>query len=188
LFEPVYRKRLRPSVKSLCFSIGLLCVALLAAVFLVPFGGEIYFPILIAAFIALGISLFRVRGLRTGLPPPYGSGSVTRIDARRTARDGILLVVGMLVVMVGLFGSVLVVDPALFFFPVTFGLVIGLPLSQVAFFGIIASLESRENGRIYSVTEETTEEGEPVLLKSLQLKPTGEKSKPLGALVDAPTG
>lgn len=175
MFEPVYKKRVRPSLKSLFFSAAVSSAALCVTVLLSSYSFAVYAPFLIAALVALGVSLFRLRGVRSGLPLPYGKGTVTRIDARRTARDGLLMVFGTLLLTVALFGSVFVASPTVLFFPVAFGLMLGLPLSEVIFFGLTARLESLSGSRIFLITEETTEEGKAVLVKSIELKPASEK-------------
>jgi hypothetical protein len=175
------RKRVRPSLKSLFFSVVVCLAALYLTLFLGPFGSGAYVPVLIAAVIALGVSLLRLRGLLAGLPPPYGRGKVTRIDSRRTARDGVLLILGSAFLIVALFGSVLVVKPSEFFFPAIFGLMLGFPLSVAVFFGFTAGLESRTKSRIFSVAAETKEGGKAVLVKSVELRPARKDSRPPGA-------
>lgn len=178
MFSFGHGRRVRPSLKSLSFSVVFSLVTLYLTVFLGLFGGWVFVPILIAALVALGVALFRLRGVAAGLPPPRGKGSVTRIDARRTMRDGILILVGGSLLMIGLFGSVFLVSPSVFFFPVVFGLMSGLPLSVVAFFGLTAWLENKNGGRIFFVTVETTEGGKTVLVKSVELRPVRDEGLP----------
>ena len=177
MYETGYRKRIRPSLRSFSFSTAFFLAALCATIVLDPFGNAIYFPILIAALVASGVSMFRLSGLRSSLPPPYGKGKVTRIDSRRTARDGILILLGGVLSMMGLFASVLLVRPALFFFPATFGLMLGLPVSQVIFFGAVTRFENASGSKIFSITEETTEEGKEVLVKSIELRPVSNSRR-----------
>lgn len=171
MFETAYRRRARPSIKSVTFSAALAAIAVLFAAWTGLFGLQFYAPAAIALFSAFAVLIFRVRGLRAALPKPYGLGRVTRIDPRRSARDGALIVVGGFASLVGVFASAFFLNPFLVFFPLTFGLMAGLPLSQLLYFAAVMRFEAAAGARIYTVTEDSTEDGVAVLLRSAELSP-----------------
>lgn len=164
-------KRARPSVRSLAFS---LAVCLLGVYFTVTaglFGALLYVPLAVAVGVGLAVCAFRSRGLLLSLPSPYGRGKITRIDARSTYRDGILLMVGGVASVAGIFASVYFVSPFILFFPLTFGLMIGLPLSQPLYYASVRYFEGISKSRIFVMTEEVTENDRTVLLKTAELRP-----------------
>ncbi len=171
MFEPAYRRRAKPSARNLVFSLVVFAAALTFTLAAGLFGSRVYLPLAVGAASALGVAFVRTRGVRLGLPKPYGSSRVIRIDSKRSARDGLLLVLGGIVVILGLFGSVELVSPFLFFFPVTFGLMMGLPLSQALFFALVSRLEGATHSTIFIITEDITENGKEVLLKSIEAAP-----------------
>ena len=171
MFETAYRRRARPSIKSAVFSAALAAIAVLFAAWTGLFGLQLYAPAAVALLSAFAVLIFRVRGLRAALPKPYGLGKVTRIDSRRSARDGVLIVVGGFASLVGVFASAYFLNPFLVFFPLTFGLMIGLPLSQLLYLASVMRFEAMAGGKIYTVSEESTEDGAAVLLKSTELSP-----------------
>ncbi len=174
MFEPVYRKRVRPSPRSLVYSSAVLAVIVVFTLAINPFAGAIYIPFAIGGAIAVVVALIRQRGVRSGLPPPYGQGKVQRIDARKTARDAMFLIAGSALAFVGVFGSVIVVSPYLLFFPVVYGMMFGLPLSEVLFYLVISRIERTSAGRIYMTTEQATEGGVTLLVKSIELRQTAQ--------------
>ena len=122
-----------------------------------------------AAALALSVYLFRSFTLKSGMPPPYGRGEVTKLDSRRSMRDGVLIVLGGAGSLFAVFATAYLFNPFLVFFPLVLGLMMGLPLSQVLYFLHVGRLEQITRSRIYSVTEESFEDGMPVLLKSIEL-------------------
>ncbi len=169
MFETTYRRRVRPSRTSLVYSASLAVVTALFALWTGIIGLQLYAPAAIAAASALAILLFRVRNLRLAFPHPYGQGRVTKIDSRKSMRDGVLIIVGAALSIGGVFASAYLVSPLLIFFPVVIGLMIGLPCSQLLFFAFVLSSERAVGSKIYAVSEETTEDGRAVLLKSVEL-------------------
>jgi hypothetical protein len=168
MFSSDQRRRLRPSLKSL----GLSLVVCPSALYLgwQFFGNLFYAPLLAALAVALAPTWFRMRGLRSSLPEPYGNGRVSTIDASAAARSGLLIVLVGMISMVGLMGSVFILPPVVFFVLV-FGLMAGLPLNEVVFFGLVTRLERKTHSRIFAVTEETSESGRTVLVKTVELTP-----------------
>ncbi len=171
MFEPVYMRRARPSIASLAFSLAVCGAGLAFTVYAGLFGALLYVPLAIAAVIGIAICAYRFGGLRASLPKPYGEGRVTRIDATATYRHGVLIMVGGVLALVAMFGSVYLVSPFILFFPLVFGLMIGLPLSQALYYASVMRLEERAKGRIFVMTEEVTENDQAVLLKTAELRP-----------------
>lgn len=134
---------------------------------------QFYLPIVATASVCGIVSWFRVRGLRMALPEPYGAGRVSTIDAKSTVRSGLMIVLGGVLALVVLLGSVYLLPPHVFFAAV-FGLVAGLPLSEVVFFLQVALLEKKANGRIFSISEESRRGDEPVLVKTVELVPSSD--------------
>jgi hypothetical protein len=177
LFSPAYRRRVRPSRRSLGLSVVVCASALFMAGSQVFFFYQFYMPILATASVCLVVSWFRVRGLRMALPEPYGAGRVSTIDAKSTVRSGLMIVLGGILALVVLLGSVYVLPPPVFFATV-FGLIAGLPLTEVVLFLQVVLLEKRANGRIFSVSEESRRDGEPVLIKTVELVPSSSSVSP----------
>jgi hypothetical protein len=61
--------------------------------------------------------------------------------------------------------------PADIFFVVVVGLMAGLPMNEIVFFALVTWTESRYQSRIFSVTDETSQGGRDVLVKSVELAP-----------------
>lgn len=136
----------------------------------VLFGDLFYAPLLASLAVALALVWFRMRGLRSGLPEPYGNGKVSTIDAASAARSGMLIILGGILSMVLLLGSVYFL-PWLAFFVLVFSLMAGLPLNEIVLFALVARLERRSQSRIFSVTEETSQNGKTVLVRTVELAP-----------------
>lgn len=161
------RRRARPSLKSLGFSAVIAAVALYLIVYL--FEGLSYAPLSVALAMAVGVYLYRSRGLRRRLPAPYGEGKEETIGAREMTRTGLLMIVG---------GVVFVVLPlaTVFFLPVLFfilylALPLGLALSEIFQFGWLARLEARIGEEVYSITETTEVDGREAVVKTAVLIP-----------------
>ena len=124
----------------------------------------------LSAIIAVGtvVSWVKLRGLRDGLPEPFGKGKVSIIDAKSAARSGMLVTLGGVFLTIGVLGSVFIFPPEAFFAGV-FGLTGGFPFAQILFFVLVYRLERAGKGRIFTVTEETEEDGRSVLRKSVEL-------------------
>jgi len=163
------RRRVRPSLKSLVLSAFVFPLALLVAERY--FQLDLYIPVIAVLVVAASVTAFRYRGLSTKLPEPYGHGRISSIDAKSTARAGILIILGGVVCLFFLFGSVYILPPVAFF-ALVFGLAGGLPLEEIVFFTVVARLESASEMRIFTVTEETEKDGQTVLLKSVEMIPT----------------
>ena len=162
------RKKVRPSITSLVWSSALFAAAVALA--LVFFSGDAYIPLIGMAVLAAVPSSYRFIGLRRGLPSPYGAGRVSKLDSRSTSRAGILLVLGGFSGIVLLLGSVFVI-PVFDFFVIIFSLTGGLPLSQIAFFLTVFSIEKATGSRIFVVVDETTQDGTSVLARTLEMLP-----------------
>lgn len=168
MLSPGQRKRLRPGLKSLGLSLVLCpCAVYLGWRF---FGYELYLPLLGSLAVALSLAWFRMRGVSSSLPEPYGKGRMTTIDAEAAVRSGLLLVVGCTLAIVGLMGSVYFL-PAFAFFAVVIGLTAGLPMSEIVVFVLLTRLERKSRSRIFSVIEETSRDGKDVLVKSVEMAP-----------------
>ncbi len=159
---------MRPGIKSLALS----CVVFPSSLYLatqLPFDG-FYEPLSAVLLVSAAVVWYRYWGVRKGLPEPYGRGRVTVIDAARAARSGWLIVLGGIVLIVGVMGSVFILPPVVFF-SLVFGLMGGLPLSEVLFFLVVSRMERIGRGRIYSFAEEGEEDGVTVLRKTVELVP-----------------
>jgi hypothetical protein len=126
--------------------------------------------IVVALLLGLGVCFYRVRGLASRLPEPFGKGLVSEVSLRRTTIQGALLVaVGALVLMVPFM--------ALYFFPgavVIMGVLTlmgGLAASELLTFFWVSRLERITKGNILQITELSENEGKQVLLKSVELQP-----------------
>jgi hypothetical protein len=78
--------------------------------------------------------------------------------------------VGILAATFGLFGIVLFLPP-IDYFSVLFGLIVGLPLSEVASFVQVSLIENRAKSTAYAVVQESRGSEGPVLMKSAELVP-----------------
>ena len=166
------RRRARPSVKILVFSLAVFSAAVYVGWELLF--NSLYEPLAAAAIVALLVTLFRFRGLRSGLPTPYGRGRVSIIDEKSAYRSGLLLVLGGFVSMVGLVASVAVIPPELYFV-LLMGIIAGLPVSQAVFFALVAIVEARSRSKIFWVTEETTKHEKTVLVKTVEMVPRAQR-------------
>lgn len=162
------RKRVRPSPAGLALSTAVLAGAL--AYSAEVFHYYVYLPVAVGAAIALAVLGLRLRGLRSGLPEPYGKGSVSRIDAKAAARSGLLFAVLGIVAIVGVFGSVFFL-PAIAFFSLVFGVTVGLPMEELLFFSLVSRIERASGTRIFRVTEEVGQGGEEILENSIVMIP-----------------
>jgi hypothetical protein len=170
------KRRARPSMKSLGLSV-LVCLVALYFAFLV-FGYYLYVPLGAAVIVAMAAVWVRNRSLRQGLPEPYGKGKVSTIDAKKATRQGILIMLVGAFATVGLLGSVYLLPPVVFF-TVVFGLAAGLPLNEVVFFALVARLERTSESKIFLITEEVENKGEPALVKTYRM---GRLDAAVGAL------
>jgi hypothetical protein len=134
------------------------------------FLGYFYAPLAATLAVSLSVTWFRFRGLKSGLPSPYGQGRATSIDAKKAARSGLLIVLGGVFLLVVVFGSVNFLPP-IAFFALIFGLMAGLPLEELVFFGVVTRLEETSKTLIFSVTEETVRDGDTVLVKTVEMAP-----------------
>ena len=165
-FSPGNRRRARPSVRNLVWSVLVtLGAILLANVF---FFGYLFPPLAGMAVVSALIATLRMVGLQRGMPPPYGRGRVSVMDSKAVARGGILIVIGTIAGTILLLGTVFFLPP-LEFFILLFSVAGGLPLSQVVYFSVIQAMERTRNGRIFIVLQESEEAGSPVLLRSVEL-------------------
>jgi hypothetical protein len=130
--------------------------------------GSLYLitPIIIA--VALVSTHIRGRGIREGLPPPYGRAKVVEIRAREVLNRGVLMVMsGILFLIVPLF--LFYLAPGELLIGLILGLGGGLSLSEPLFFASIHLLERRMGLLIYSVDELGLEDGTQVLTKRIEL-------------------
>ena len=167
------RRRLRPSLRSLGLSL-LVCAAalvLMVRLFSYPF----VVPLVSIAIVTSSVSWVRRRGIGSSLPPPYGKGRVSVVNAKSSQRSALLLMVGILSATVVLFGTAAVLPPEVFF-SIVFGLMIGLPLAEIVAFVEVSRIEGRSRSRAYSVTDEKEDDGEPVLVKSVELIPKRDRA------------
>ncbi len=160
------RRMVKPSVRSVVFSLAVALIALVVARYYFP--SDYYVPVASAIVVSLGVTWFMHRRLRPYLPAPYGEGKTSSMDAASTMRSGLLLIVGGIVCLIGVFGSVYLLPPPVYF-SVIFGLMIGLPLAELFYFGLVNRLERSTMTKIYWVTEEKNEGDDLVLLKSVAM-------------------
>ena len=168
MFPSGDRRRVRPSVRSIAVSAVVLAGSLTLASQVFQY--YVYAPLLAAIGISLSVTWFRFRSLRSMMPEPYGGGKRSSIDAKKAARSGILIVLGGILTLVVVMGSVFVLPPVAFF-ALIFGIMAGLPLEELLFFGLVTRLEKKSETRIFSVTEETGEEESTVLVKTVEMIP-----------------
>lgn len=161
------RRRLRPSLKSLGLSL-VVCPSVLYVGWLSFY--DFYVPLLASLAVAFVLAWFRMRGVSAALPEPYGRGRIVTIDANATARSGRLVVLAAVLSLVGLMGTVYILPPDIFFV-VVIGLMAGLPMNEIIFFGLVTRTESKCRSRIFSVTDETSQGGKDVIVKSVELAP-----------------
>lgn len=166
MFDPSNRRRARPSKKS----IGLSVTVASATIYLATgfFLSDVYIPILVALAVSTAVFWFRSSRLRRALPPPYGQGRTTTIDAKAATRSGILLTVGGGALTIGLMASVFFLPPEVFF-AILFGVTAGLPLSEVFYFALVASYERKSRAKVFFVNQETGLQGESVLMKAVEM-------------------
>jgi hypothetical protein len=171
MFRTGGRRRIRPGIKSFALSCFVCPAGLYLSTFL-PFDSFLE-PLSATLVIALAVALFRFGRLRQGLPEPYGRGKTSVYDATAMARSGVLIIIGGAVLMVGVIGSSLLVPtfPPAAYFSMVFGLMAGLPLSEVLFFAEVSMVERSAKGRVFEVAEETEEGDSSVLRKSIEIVP-----------------
>jgi hypothetical protein len=128
-------------------------------------------PVVAALVVSSSVTWFRFRGLRAGLPRPYGHGRASSVDARSAARSGVFIALGGIVSVGAVLGSVFVLPPVVFF-ALVFGLAAGLPLEELVFFTLVTRLERGSKTRIFSVTEETGRDDDVVLVKTVEMVPS----------------
>jgi len=180
MFSSPGRKKARPSTANLVWSALVFAAAIfLAWTFFSVISPRSFYVDVLFSLIGMGViaalpSLYRLRGLKRGLPEPYGEGRVSIIDSKSASRAGYLLVIGGLLCIVLLFGSVFFI-PVLDLFVIMFSLAGGLPLSQVVFFLMVFSIERAAGSRIFEVIDETTQDGASVLSKTFELSPDGRR-------------
>lgn len=176
MFSSPGRKKARPSMVSLVWSALVFAATIpLAWTF---FSDYVYIPLIGMAVLAALPSLYRLRGLKRGLPEPYGEGRVSIIDSKSASRTGYLIVGAGILCIVLLFGSVFFI-PVFDFFVIMFSLTGGLPLSQVVFFLMVLSIERAAGSRIFEVIDDTTRDGASVLSKTFELSP--DRRRPANA-------
>ena len=159
---------MRPSKKSLGVSVIVCLIGLSFAATL--FGYYFYFPLAATVVVSLAAFLVRIRGIRSGLPEPYGRGKVSKIDVKGTGRSGFLLLLGGVLSTVGLLATVFFLPPVVFL-ALIFGFISGMPLSEVAYFILVARYEAISGSRIYLITEEAGQPGEAAsLVKSFEMR------------------
>ncbi|MDA4116852.1 MAG: hypothetical protein OK455_00715 [Thaumarchaeota archaeon] len=165
------RKRARPSLVSLGFSIAVAAVASYLVFYV--FGSLSYIPLAVALATTLVVSHLRSRTLRSRLPEPYGKGREDHIGRGQMARMGLGLIGG---------GFALVVLPlvSVFFLPVILFVAytafpLGIALAEVVHFLWVRRLEKTTGSDVYSVTEPVEVDGRAELVKTAQLVP---KDKP----------
>lgn len=165
-------------MKSLGMSI-LVCPAALYVASL--FFGYYYFymPLAAVLVVALAAAWFRIRGLRSGLPEPYGRGKASTTDAKGAARVGLLIVLGGVLCTVVLLGSAYFLPPPVLF-ALVFGLAAGLPLNEIVFFILVTRYERISESRIFLVTEEVEDAGKSALVKTFELgySPASRRESP----------
>jgi hypothetical protein len=170
MFDSDQRRRLRPTLKSLGLSLVVCPSALYLGWYL--FGYLFYDPLLASVAVALVVVLFRMRGLRSSMPEPYGNGRVSTIDANTAARSGLLIVLaGMLSFVAIIGGFYFLPSEALALFVLIFGLMAGLPMNEIVYFALVTRLERKSRSRIFAVMQETSESGRVVVVKSVELAP-----------------
>ncbi len=155
-------------MKSLGLSIAVCSAALYLAALLFGYL-DFYMPFAAVLVIALAALWLRARGLRSGLPEPYGKGKVSTTDTKRATRVGLLIALGGALSTVVLLASVFFLPPAVFI-AVVFGIMAGLPLNEVVFFALVARYERISKSRIFLITEETEEGGKTALVKTFELR------------------
>jgi len=154
-------------------SLGLSILVCTAALYLAGllFGlYDLYIPLAAILLTAIAVVWLRARGLRSGLPSPYGRGKVSKTDAKRAIRQGLLIILGAALSTLVLLGSVYLL-PAAAFFAVVFGLMGGLPLNEIVFFVLVARYERVSGSRIFMVSEEREESGESAVVKTYEMRP-----------------
>ncbi len=163
------RKRLRPALWSLAFSTAVVLTSLTVALFLFEY--DAYMPLTATAVISLSVALFRVRRIRPRLPPPHGSGRASSTDTARSTRQGVTIILLAVLLIFVPYATIFFLPP-LVFFALIFGLIAGLPLTELVLFAWVTFLEGRSKGRFYTVSETTEEDGNEVLVKSVVLDPS----------------
>lgn len=123
--------------------------------------------------VAAVVCTYRLSNLKHALPHPHGRGKVTTIDPRAASRAGLTMVLGGAAFFVAIFGSVFLLAP-FNYFVLLFSVMCGLPLSQVAYFIVVSAVERSGRMTIYRVTEEDSQEGKDVLIKSVETTPWRE--------------
>jgi hypothetical protein len=169
MFPTSSSRRVRPSFKSLLFSV--LIVGIAAYTLLSLLDGEAFLSLILALGIALGILAYRNSSLQSRLPEPHGRGRPAYVGVAQMRRTGILLIIGGILVVVIPIASVSFLPP-LYFFTLIFGIIIGFPSSEVLFFLRVNQLETRLGGTFRSVTEESDADGEQLLIKTVRIERT----------------
>ena len=119
--------------------------------------------------------MYRIRGLKQALPEPYGRGKISIINLKSSVRGGLLIVFGGIACIILLFASVYVI-PVTDFFILMFSITGGFPLSQILFFLMVFSIERTTRSRIFVVvTDETKEDENPVLSRTVELSPNPQR-------------
>jgi len=126
-------------------------------------------PLLEALLIAAGVAAYRYRSLRSRLPEPQGRGRESRIGPAQTWRTALLIILGIVLVVAIPVASTAFLPP-LYFFSLVFGIVLGFPASEIAFYVLVLRLERQLGGRLLSITEETEEDGAEILVRKVRLE------------------
>jgi len=167
LLSPSPRRRARPSKKTLALSlfvfVGTMCLGYVSL-----FGQDIYLPLALSLCLSFLVFWLRARNLRALMPGPYGAGRTRVIGTKEATREGLLLAFGGGAALVGLMGSVFFLPPEAFFV-LLFGVIAGLPFSQVLFYSLVTRYERKSKARIFFINEETGAQGAPTLIKSIEM-------------------
>jgi hypothetical protein len=167
MFTTSRKRRARPSWLSLGLSLLVFTATIWLAVTTV-FYYYVYMPVIVALAISTAVFLYRARSLRARMPAPYGGGEPTIVTLKAAMRSGILLTVGGGGSLVGLMATVFFLPPVISL-SIIFGLIIGLPLSEILFFTLVTRYERRSGTSVFFVNEETEIDGETALVKTVEM-------------------
>jgi hypothetical protein len=173
MFSSPGRKKVRPSAASVIWATAVFAAAVPVA--WAFFSDYIYFPLAGMGILAAFPSLYRFKGLRRGLPRPYGQGKPSIINSSSAYRAGILVIIGGVSCMILLFASVFFI-PTFALFVIMFSLTGGLPLSQIIFFLMVFYIERASGSKVFvTITDETVQDKSPVLVKQFEMSPNARQ-------------
>jgi hypothetical protein len=118
--------------------------------------------------VAAAVLVFRFLRLKPVLPEPFGKGQVRETRAEDAARSGMLLLLGAAAWIIGLMAGSFFI-PGEVLFTIIFGLMAGLPMSNVLYSILILGIEVRVGGTLYSTNEEYEEDGESFLQRRISV-------------------